>query len=326
MIRTACAVVMSLLATGAAGTACAQTEAAWPSKPVRFIVPFPAGGSTDAVARIVGQALGTRLGQQFVIENRTGASGTIGTEAVARAAPDGYTIGLATTTTLALTPSLTRNLSYDPVKDLAPVGMIGSSPFVLVIYPGLPAKTLADFIALAKAKPGAMSYGSAGSASIAHLATVLFANSAGIELGHIPYKASAQSATDMIAGRVEMQFATVGPVLPLLRSGQLRALGIASARRSAMLPDVPTLAEAGLPGYEASLWMAIVLPAGTPAAIVTRLNREVTAVLNSADTKEALLSQGVDTDPGTPEALGARVREEIDKWRGVIAKAGLRPE
>ena len=310
----------------AAGTAFAQTGAGaadWPHKPVRFIVPFPAGGSTDTVARVVGQLLGARLGQSFVIENRVGASGTIGTEAVARAAPDGYTIGLATTTTHALAASLSRALPYDPVKDFAPVSMLGSSPFVMVVTPGLPAQNLRDFIALAKSKPGALTYGSAGAASIAHLATVLFANMAQLSLTHVPYKASAESATDIMTGRIDMQLATVLPTLALLRAGTLRALGIASAQRSALLPDVPTIAEAGLPGYEASLWMAIVAPAGTPAGIVTRLNETIAAALATPEARDALRDQGLDIETSTPAALATRIRDETGKWGEVIRQTGI---
>jgi tripartite-type tricarboxylate transporter receptor subunit TctC len=324
MIRLA---VVLLAAALAAGTACAQSgDGVWPNRPVHFIVPFPAGGSTDTVARLVGQLLGQRLGQQFVIENRVGASGNLGTEAVARAAPDGYTIGLATTTTLALAPLFFKNLPFDPLKDFAPVSMLGSSPFVMVVPPTLPAKDLGQFIALARSKPDALSYGSAGAGSLAHLAAALFANMAGVKMVHVPYKASVQSTTDLMTGRLDMQFATVPPTLELLRAGKLRALGIASSQRSALLPDVPTIAEAGLPGYEASLWMAVVMPGATPRAIVARLNREIAAALASPEGKAAMVSQGVDTDPSTPEALTGRIRDELGKWREVINKADIKPE
>jgi len=324
MIRLA---VVLLIAVLAAGAACAQSgDIAWPNRPVHFIVPFPAGGSTDTVARLVGQLLGARLGQQFVIENRVGASGNLGTEAVARAAPDGYTIGLATTTTHALAPLFYKNLPFEPLKDFAPVSMLGSSPFVMVVPPGLPAKHLGEFIALAKSKPDALSYGSAGAGSLAHLAAALFANMAGVKMVHVPYKASVQSTTDLMTGRLDMQFATVPPTLELLRAGKLRALGIASARRSALLPDVPTIAEAGLSGYEASLWMAVVAPAATPPAIVAHLNREIAAALTSQEGKAAMVNQGVDTETNTPDALAARIREEIGKWREVIRKAEIKPE
>src|SRR5262249_14489262 len=208
-----------------AGSAIAQTgDEGWPERPIRLVVPFPAGSSTDMIARIVAQKLSHRLGQQIVIENRAGASGNIGADAVAKAAPDGYTIGIATASTHAVAASLSANLPYDPVKDFAPVGMIGSQPYVLVLYPGLPARNLAELVALAKAKPGTLNYGSAGVASLAHLATALFASMAGINLTHVPYKSSAQSMTDMITGRLDMQFATIAPSLPNIRAGQLRAL------------------------------------------------------------------------------------------------------
>src|SRR3954452_12271016 len=236
-------------------------DAGWPTKPVRFIVPFPAGSSTDGVARIVGNMLSVRLGAQFVIDNRVGASGNLGSDAVARAAPDGYTIGLATTSTHTLAPSLSSSLPYDPVKDFRPVSMIGSAPYVMVTYPGLQTKTVAEFIALAKTKPGSLTFGSAGPASLAHLAGVLFANAVAVQLVHVPYKSSAQSVTDLITGRLDMQFSTIAPTLQLIRSGELRALATTGANRSGIMPELPTLAETGLAGYEASLWMGLVLPA-----------------------------------------------------------------
>jgi tripartite-type tricarboxylate transporter receptor subunit TctC len=309
----------------AGGAALAQSgDAAWPDRPLKLIVPFPAGSSTDIIARLLGQRLATKLGQQVVIENRVGASGSIGADAVAKAAPDGYTLGIATASTHALAMSLNTNLPYDPVKDFAPVGMIGGQPYVLVIYPGLGAKTLGELIALAKTKPGTLNYGSAGVASLAHLAAALFANQAGISLTHVPYKSSAQSVTDMIAGRLDMQFATIAPTLANIRDGKLRALATSGANRSPALPDVPTVAESGLPGYEAVLWVAMVTPAGTPTAITARLNRELNDILKAADTREALAAQGVEAEPGTPEAVTQRIKTDIDKWRGVVAKSGIK--
>jgi tripartite-type tricarboxylate transporter receptor subunit TctC len=324
MTRFISTVLASLLAAGAA---CAQTPAAnWPERPIRLIVPFPAGSSTDTVARILGQKLGTRLGQQVVVENRVGASGNVGADAVAKAAPDGYTMGIATASTHTVAPSLSPNLPYDPIKDFQPVGLIGAAPYVLVVYPGLPAKNLKELIALAKAKPATLNYGSAGPASLAHLATALFANMAGIDITHVPYKASAQSMTDMITGRLEMQFATIAPSLSNIRSGQLRALAVSGAKRVSALPDVPTVVEEGIAGYEAALWISFVMPPATPAAIVTRLNREVNQILTSADGREALVANGVEPEPGPPEALTARIRTDIAKWRGVIDRAGIKPE
>jgi tripartite-type tricarboxylate transporter receptor subunit TctC len=304
----------------------AQTNPAetnWPDRPIRLVVPFPAGSSTDIVARIVGQKLGARLGQQVVVENRVGASGTIGVDAVAKAAADGYTMGIATTSTHTLSPTLNASLPYDPLKDFRPVSMIGGTPYVLVVYPGLPAKTLAELIALAKQKPGALNYGSAGPASLAHLAGALFAGMAGVELTHVPYKSSAQSVTDIMTGRLDMQFATVAPSLPAIRAGQLRALALSGAKRAAALPEVATVAEQGLAGYEAVLWMALVMPAATPASIAARLNAAVVDILNAADSRDTLSSHGVDAEPGPPEALSERIRADIAKWRAVIRKAGI---
>jgi len=289
-------------------------------------VPFPAGSSTDIVARILAQRLSARLGQQVVIDNRGGASGNIGADAVAKAAPDGTTIGIATASTHAVAASLSVKLPYDPIKDFAPVGMIGGQPYAFVVYPGLPARDVKELIALAKSKPGTLNYGSAGIASLAHLATALFANMAGIEMTHVPYKSSAQSMTDMITGRLDMQFATIAPSLPNIRAGQLRALVTSGANRSAALPEMPTVAEAVLPGYEAVLWVSIVAPAGTPAAIVARLNREMNEILASPEAKDSLIAQGMEPEPGPPEAVTQRIRTDTEKWRAVVAKAGIKPE
>ena len=318
-----------LFSVMAAGVACAQTApdaANWPDRPIRLIVPFPAGSSTDTVARILGQKLGARLGQQIVVENRVGASGNLGADAVAKAAPDGYTVGIATASTHTVAPNLNPNLPYEPIKDFRPVSLIGAAPYVLVVYPGLPAKNLAELIALAKQKPGTLNYGSAGPASLAHLASALFAHMAGVDITHVPYKSSSQSMTDMITGRLEMQFATIAPSLSNIRSGQLRALAVSGAKRVTALPDVPTVAEQGISGYEAALWISFVMPAATPPAIAARLNREVTEVLTSADGREALVAQGVEPEPGPPEALTARIRTDTEKWRKVIDQAGIKPE
>ena len=311
----------------AASAAVAQTsDAGWPDRPIRLVVPFPAGSSTDIITRIIAQKLGNRLGQQIVIENRAGASGNIGADAIAKAAPDGTTIGIATASTHAVAASLSANLPYDPIKDFAPVAMLGSQPYVLVVYPGIPARNLAELVALAKAKPATLNYGSAGVASLAHLATALFASMAGVDIIHVPYKSSSQSMTDMITGRMDMQFATIAPSLPNIHAGLLRALVTSGKKRSTVLPEVPTVAEAGIAGYEASLWVSFVMPPATPPAIVRRLNREVNEILESAEGKEALVAQGLEPEPGPPEALTERIRSDIEKWRGVVAKAGIKAE
>jgi tripartite-type tricarboxylate transporter receptor subunit TctC len=315
--------VAGALGTLSGGIASAQ-PASWPERPIRLIVPFTAGSSSDIVARIVAQKLGERLKAQVVVDNRVGASGNLGTEAVARAEADGYTLGLANTSTHAVTASLSAKLGFDPVKDFAPISLLGASPFVLGAYPGLPAKNVAELLALAKAKPGMLSYAHAGPATLAHLSGALFEKMGAVSLVNVPYRGTAQSTLDLIEGRVDTTFGTIPPTLEHIRSGKIRALAVTGAQRSPALPEVPTIAEAGLPGYESLLWQALVAPAATPPAIIARLNREVTATLNDADTRAALTKQGVEPEPGSPEALARRIRSDLAKWREVIVSAGIR--
>jgi|HubBroStandDraft_6_1064221.scaffolds.fasta_scaffold101521_2 tripartite-type tricarboxylate transporter receptor subunit TctC len=298
----------------------------WPQRPIRFIVPFPPGSSSDTVARILAAKLSDRLGQQLVVDNRAGASGNIGTEAVARAEPDGYTIGLGNNSTHAVAPSLSPRLPYDPVKDFAPVSMVGNSSFVLAVYPGLPARDVGEFVALAKAKPRTLNYGSAGPASMTHLAGALLEKLANIELVHVPYRGTAQGALDLIEGRIEIEFGTIPPILPHVRAGKMRVLAVTGERRSDALPDIPTVAEAGIAGYEVGAWQAVLAPAATPPAIVARLNREIGAILRDPDTLTAFARQGVDAEPGTPEELAQRIRTDIAKWRDVISNAGIKDQ
>ena len=320
MIRIAFAVLVTALAAPAA----AQTG--WPDRPVRMVVPFPAGSATDVVSRLMAQKLSTRLGQQFVVENRAGASGAIGVDMIAKAAPDGTTMGLITASTHALAPALGTKLPYDTVKDFKPIGMIVAAPYALVLYPGIPVKSVADLVALAKSKPGTLNYGSAGLASLAHLAGALFATQTGIELTHVPYRSSAQSSIDMITGRLDMQFATVAPTLANIREGKLRALATTGAKRMAVLADVPTMMESGVPDYDVSLWMAYTMPAGTPDEIVNKLNGEMRAILEDIETIEALRKQGFEPDPGPPEAVAKRIQSETEKWRSLVAKTGIKSE
>jgi tripartite-type tricarboxylate transporter receptor subunit TctC len=232
-------------------------------------------------------------------------------------------MGLANASTHAVAPSLTSRLGYDPVKDFAPVSMLGSSPFVLSVYPGLPAKSVSELIGLAKARPRTLTYASAGPATLAHLSGALFEKMARIEMVHVPYRGTSQAALDLMEGRVDMQFGTIPPSIGNIREGRLRAIGITGAARNAALPDVPTIAEAGLPGYESSLWQGYVMPAGTPSAIIAKANREVTAALNDAGVRDALILQGVEPEPGPPEALGERMRADVAKWHDVIVSAGI---
>ena len=318
--------LMLALAAVTAIMTSAQAQDAWPTKPIRLIAPFPPASTSDVIGRVFGQKMSERLGQPVIIDNRVGASGNIGADAIAKAAPDGYTIGIVTSSTHAVAVSLSGKLPYDPLKDFTPISMLANSPYVLVLYPGVPAKDIKELVALAKSKPGTLNYGSAGPASLAHLAGALFATLSDIQLTHVPYKSSAQSAVDLISGRLEMQFATIAPTLANVRANQLRALAVTGRKRSDALPDLPTMDEAGVKGYEATLWFALVAPAGLPAAIAAKLNRETLDILNSAEMKEALAQQGLVPDSSTPDALAAQIRGDIVKWRDVIAKAGIKPE
>jgi tripartite-type tricarboxylate transporter receptor subunit TctC len=326
MNRPALAFAVSALALGSALAQPTATDPGWPSRPIRLIVPFPAASTADVVARVLGQKLGVRLGQQFVVENRVGASGNIGAELIAKAAPDGYTVGIVTSSTQAVAATLSASLPYDPIRDFTPIVLIASSPYVLVVYPGLPAKSVAELIALAKRKPGTLNYGSAGPASLAHLAGALFATMTDTALTHVPYKSTAQSVIDMMSGRLDMQFATIPPSIQTIRAGQLRPLAVTGKSRVDALPQTPTMAEAGVPGYDATLWFALVAPAKFPASLAGRLNREIAEVLDAADMKELLAQQGLVAEAGPPEVLSAQIHNDIAKWRDVIARAGITAE
>jgi tripartite-type tricarboxylate transporter receptor subunit TctC len=316
------AIMLFALATALiASTAQAQS---WPDRPIRLVVPFPAGSSADVISRILVRKLGDKLGQQIVIENRPGASGSIGADVTAKAAPDGYTMGMITGSTHAVSPALGTKLPYDTIKDFKPISMVGAAPYVLVLYPGVEAKSVKELVALAKTKPGKLNYGSAGLASLAHLASAQFASQMGIELTHVPYKSSAQSVIDIITGRLDMQFATIAPVMANIRAGQLRALATTGSKRPSALPDLPTMIEAGVPGYDVTLWLAYAMPAGTPDSIVTRLNKEMTAILSAPDTQEQMRQRGFEPEPGLPQDVTARIRGETETWRALIAKTGIK--
>jgi tripartite-type tricarboxylate transporter receptor subunit TctC len=320
------ALLMTAMASVTSAAQSAPSAANWPDRPIHLIVPFPGGSSSDIVARVVAQKLGERLGQPLVVENRPGASGNVGTEAVAHANPDGYTLGLANTSTHTLSPNLMAKPTYDPLQDFAPISMIGASPFVLVLHPGVPAHSPQELIALAKAKPGKLTFAEAGPATLANLAGVLFDKMAGIELTPISYKGSEQEIFDVIAGRVDMAFATIPPTLQLIHDGKVRAIAVTSARRSPTLADVPTIAESGLSGYESVLWQAIYAPAGTPAAIVTRLNTEVNAILRDSSVVETLAKLGVEAEPSSPQQLADRIAADLKKWHEVIVGAGIQAQ
>jgi tripartite-type tricarboxylate transporter receptor subunit TctC len=297
----------------------------WPDHPIRLVVPFPPGSSSDIVARIVAQGLSGKLGQPVVVENRPGASTAVGGEYVAHSSPDGYTLGLVNTSST-ITQSFNPAQSFDVVRDFTPISMLGASPFVLASYPGVPVQTTQELIALAKAEPGKHTFAEAGQATLANLAGVLFTKLANVRLTAVAYRGTEQEVPDLIAGRVDTAFVTIPPTLSLIQQDRVRALGVTGANRSPALPDVPTIAEAGLPGYEAVLWQAINAPAGTPAAIVSTVNAAINALLAEPDTMGAMNKVGVEVHPSTPQQLADRVAADLKKWHDVIAAAGIKAE
>ncbi|GGW99630.1 MFS transporter [Pigmentiphaga litoralis] len=322
--RFVCAGLIGLLPTLAPQASIAQD--AYPNHAIRLIVPFQAGSATDAAARVVGQKMSASLGQTVIIDNRVGASGFIGAEAVVRAAPDGYTILLGTVSTQAIGPSLNSNLSFDPEKDLTPIGLIGSSPYVLVTASKMPYADLQAFIAQARAQPGKLTYASAGTTSMANLSAQLLSTLAKIQMTHVPYKSSAQSVTDTLNGTIDIQFGSVMPVLPHVKTGALKALAVTGAQRMPLLPDVPTVAEAGMKGYETGLWMGLFAPKGTPAPVLDRLSTSLTAALADADVDKALLGQGIQGMRVSRGELTGFVRSETEKWSRVVKAAGITAE
>jgi tripartite-type tricarboxylate transporter receptor subunit TctC len=305
--------------------ALAQAQA-WPSKPIKLIVPFPAGGGTDFIGRLAAKQLSDRLGQPVYVDNRGGANGSIGVQAMMLSAPDGYTLGAISDGPTVINPVLYEKNPYHPLRDFLPVAQMIKFPSMLTANPSVPAKSVAELIALAKRKPGVLNYGSAGPASLAHLAGALFATMTDVQLTHVPYKSTAQSVIDMMSGRLDMQFATIPPSIQTIRAGQLRALAVTGRQRVDALPDTPTMVEAGVPGYDATLWFALVAPAKFPASLAGRLNHEVAEVLNAADMKDLLAQQGLIAEAGPPEALTGQVRGDITKWRDVIARTGITVE
>ena len=295
----------------------------WPDRPIHVIVPFPAGSAADTVARLISSKLSDRLGQPFIVENRDGASGAIGTAKLADSDADGYTIGMATTTTLVTVPVLNKGVAYKTPDDFTPIAMVGYSPFMLVVYPSVPAQNVQDYITLAKAKPGKLSYSSEGEASLARLGAELFATTAGIKLNEIPYKSSTQAVIDLLAGRIDSQFGILTTTKRYIQNGQLRALGVTTSRRIADLPDVPTIAESGVPGFEVTLWMAVIAPAKMPQNIVDTLSADVNQALAQDDVKQALATQAIFVDPKTPAELHATIEKDLKKWTDLAGKAAL---
>jgi tripartite-type tricarboxylate transporter receptor subunit TctC len=306
----------------------AQTKLAsgYPARTIKIIVPFPAGGATDILTRVVADKLGTRLGQVVIVDNKPGAGANIGADAAAKSPADGYTLLMGSVASHAISVSYYKTLAYDFRRDLAPVSTVGFVPSVLVITPSIPAKTVAELIAYAKANPGKLNFASSGTGALIHLTGEMFKQMAGIDMVHVPYKGTALFLPDLIDGRISLSLDSLPPHLPHIRSGKLRALGVTSLKRSPVLPDVPTISEAGLPGFEAIAPYALFVPTGTPADIVAFLNREVNAVLAMPEVRDKLAEQGIEVVGSTPDALAATVRTEIAKWAKVIKDGNIKPE
>ena len=305
----------------AAPLAAAQS---YPSKPIRLVVPLAPGGGGDIVARLIAQKISEPLGQTVIVDNRPGGSTIIGTEVVARSAPDGYTLVMATSSH-GINPSLYK-LPFDPVKDFSGVAFIGTSPMMLTVHPNVPAKTVKDLVAIAKASPGKLNYASSGTASIVHLAGELFNLSAGVKTVHIPYKGTGPALNDLLGGQIDMMFASPVPTIPHVKAGRLRAIAMASTQRSPAMPDLPTVAEAGFPGFEAATYFIVLGPANLPPAVVNRLNTEMVKAAQLADVKERLSSQGASVVGGTPQQAMAHIESEIARWSKVVKAAGIKAD
>ncbi len=309
----------------AAATAPAHAQApAYPTKPIHWVVPFAPGGTTDILARTIGEKLAIALGQPVIIENKPGAGGGLGATYTAKAAPDGYTIMGGTISTHAINASLYKDLQYDPVKDFVPIMLIARVPNLLVINPNIPANNVAELIALMKANPGKYTFASSGNGTSQHLSGELFKTMAGVDMQHIPYKGSPPALQDVVGGAVSMTFDNITTAWPLAKNGNLRALAVTTARRSSVAPDVPTLAESGLAGYEVGSWQGVFAPAGTPPAIVKRLNTEMVKILNMPDVREKLVGLGAEPVGNTPEEFSALVKTEVVKWADVVKKSGAK--
>jgi tripartite-type tricarboxylate transporter receptor subunit TctC len=314
--RTVAATLMMIAALGA--------WAAYPEKPIRLVVPFPAGGGADFMARTLAQKLSERLGQPVVLDHRGGAGGTIAAEAVAGAQPDGYTLLFGTMGTQAINPHLYEKLRYDPLKDFAPISLTHATPRVLVVHPSIPATTIQELIALSKTKPGQLTFGSAGNGSSSHLSGELFKSMAGVDITHVPYKGSGPAATDLLGGRISMVFDSIAVYSDHIKSGKVRALGVTSLKRSAALPNVPAIAEAGLQGFDVSNWLGVLAPANTPKEVIARLNTEIRAAMSDIETRKQLANVGIDPLESTPEAFAETIKTEMAKWAKVVKASGAR--
>ncbi len=302
----------------------AWSQAAYPSRPIRLVVPFPAGGGTDLIAREVANKVATANGWSIIIDNKPGSGGNLGVDAAAKAPADGYTVVLGQTSNLAINPTLYPRLPYKPETDLAPVGLVAQAPLVLVVAADSPYKTLADVMAAAKAKPGALNYASSGNGTVAHLAAELLQKQAGAKFTHVPYKGAAQGSTDLIGGQIQMYMSSVPTLIGYIKNGKMRAIAVTSQQRTADLPNVPTVAESGYKGFEAVTWFGVAGPDGLPKDVVAKLNTAFNQALNDAEVKKKLAAQGADVRGGTPEQFAALIRSEIVRWGKVVEESGAK--
>jgi tripartite-type tricarboxylate transporter receptor subunit TctC len=324
-MKTLARVLGALCAALAAGTA-AGAASDYPTKPVRLVVPFAPGGGTDITARAVAQKLTEALGKPFVVDNRGGAGGVIGAELVAKSTPDGYTLVLGSPGPLTINPNLQSKMPYDSLKDFAPISLMTVSPFMLVLHPSVPASNVKELIALAKAKPDALNFGTGGNGSVAHFSAEQFKALAGVRMTHVPYKGSAPSVLDLLSGRLQLVFENLPVVLPHIRAGKLKALAVGSSKRSVLVPEYPTIAEAGVPGYESTTAFGVLAPAKTPRAIVERLSREIAAAIKAPDLKEGLAARGFEPVGSTPEEYAAHLRDELKRYAHIVKVANIRLE
>lgn len=302
----------------------ANAQSDYPNKPIRLIVAFPAGGSTDIVGRIVAQKLSERLGQAIVVENRGGAGGTIGTDAAAKAAPDGYTLTLGTTSTMAVAPGAYSKLGYDSVKSFSPISLVAVTPYLLVVNPELPAKSLAELVTLAKSQPGKLNFASAGNGSTTQLAMEMLNDVTGMKMTHVPYKGNADADLAILSNQVQVLFGSMPALLQHAKQNKLRALAVGTAKRSPALPDVPTVAELGYPGFEAALWLGVLAPTGTPKPIIDRLNKELVAIAATPDFKAAMDKNGADATSNSPEQFASLIQNEVSKYGAITKKLGIK--
>ncbi|WP_213739808.1 tripartite tricarboxylate transporter substrate binding protein [Bradyrhizobium sp. dw_411] len=307
------------------GLASAQAQS-YPDRPITLVIPFAPGGSTSIVGRVIADKMSRLLGQGIIVDNRAGAGGTFGTKLVAKSDPDGYTILLGYTGTLAIGPSLYKNVGYDPRRDFAPIGMIGNAPNSLVVHPSFPVATIAELVAFAKEHPGKVNFGSAGAGTVSHITGEYFARAAGIKLQHIPYKGTGPALTDLLGGHIPMAFAPIPAAHANVSAGLLRALAVTSSTRSSLLPEVPTMSEAGVPGFDASLYYGLVAPAGTPRPVIERLNKELQAALASDEVKKQLGLDGTEITPGTPEEYADFIDKDERKWAELVKASGVEQE